>query len=109
MAKHNRQHGGKHVVDTIVENQHVVWEGTKAKLPIGFNLSKGGVPSIFLMFGTARHAPANQYGTYSGIVKGVTQDKTLHDELYGTAIKRKINEKQKEIFAREIKKKMGGK
>lgn len=106
MTKHNKTNK---VVNSIEENQHVTWEGTKAKMPIGFKLKKGGWASIYLMFGTARHAPANQYGKYGGIVQGVTQDKTLHDDIYGTAIKRKINEKQKEIFAREIKKKMGDK
>lgn len=106
MTRHNRTHK---VVNSIAEGQHVEWEGTKAKLPVGFKLRKGGWASIYLMFGTARHAPANQYGTYSGTVRGVQQDKTLHDDIYGTAVIRRINEKQREIFTKEIQKKMGGK
>ena len=107
MVPHNRKHGGKHTVDAIAESQKVSWEGTTASIPVGFKLHQGGWASIFLMYGTAWHAPANQYGTYSGIVKGVTQDKKLHDDIYGTTIKRNINAKQKEIFFREISKRMG--
>lgn len=106
MARHNKT---RKVVNSIAEDQHVVWEGTKAKLPVGFKLKHGGWASIYLMFGTARHAPANQYGRFSGTVRGVQQDKTLHDDVYGSAVIRKINERQREIFTREIKKKMGGK
>lgn len=104
MTRHNKR---RRVVGSIAENQRVEWEGSVAKMPVGFKLREGGWASIYLMYGTARHAPANQYGKYSGVVKGVTQDKKLHDDIYGTAIKRRINEKQQEIFFREIKKRMG--
>jgi hypothetical protein len=105
MARHRRT--GK-VVDSVVKDARVTWEGSVAKMPVGFGLRKGGWASIYLMYGTARHAPANQYGRYGGAVRGVTQDKKLHDDIYGTTIKRKINEKQQEIFFREIKKRMEG-
>ena len=106
IVKHNRTH---RVEGSIAENQQVTWEGTKAKIPVGFKLRRGGWASIFLMYGTARHAPANQYGTYAGTVRGVTQDKKLHDDVYGSSVQRRINEVQKEIFNREISKRMGGK
>lgn len=106
ITKHNRTHKTER---SIAENQQVTWEGTKARIPVGFKLRRGGWASIYLMYGTARHAPANQYGTYSGTVRGVTQDKKLHDDVYGSAVARQINAKQKEIFNREIQKKMGGK
>ena len=104
MSRHNKR---RKVVGSIAEGQHVEWEGTVAKMPVGFKLKEGGWASIYLMYGTARHAPANQYGKYAGTVNGVTADKKLHDDIYGTAIRRRINEKQKEIFFREIEKRMG--
>lgn len=106
MTKHNKT---KKVVNSLEENGRVTWEGTKARIPVGFKLRKGGWASIYLMYGTARHAPANQYGTYGGTVRGVTQDKKLHDDVYGASVRRQINTKQKEIFNKEINKRMGGK
>lgn len=105
MAKHKRT--GK-TAQSISKDKPVEWSGTKAQIPVGFKLKEGGLPSIFLMYGTARHAPANQYGTYSGIVKGITQDQKLYNDIYGAATQRKVAEKQQEIFTREIKKIMGG-
>lgn len=106
MAKHNRT--GK-TRRSIAENKKVEWSGTKGRMPVGFQYYEGGIPSIFLMYGTARHAPANQYGYYSGnSVRGVTQDKKLYNDIYGSAIQSRINAKQKEIFDKEIEKRMGG-
>ena len=36
----------------------VDWQGNMARMPLGFNLKGGGIASIYLMHGTARHAPA---------------------------------------------------
>lgn len=36
----------------------VEWEGNKAYLPLGFDLTGDGIASIFLMYGTPYHAPA---------------------------------------------------
>lgn len=93
---------------SIAKNQRVEWQGTLARMPVGFKISDGGLSSIFLMYGTARHAPANQYGRASGTNGGMIADKKLYEDIYGSAIKRRINERQKEIFFRELEKRMGG-
>lgn len=36
----------------------VDWEGTMARMKLGFNLEGDGLASIFLMYGTPHHAPA---------------------------------------------------
>ena len=105
MAKHRRTGT---VEKSITRNESIEWTGTKAKLPVGFDLSKGGFPSIFLMYGTARHAPANQYGKASGMNGGMQADKQLYNAIYGSATSTKINARQKEIFEEEIAKRMGG-
>ena len=86
--------------------ENVSWEGTKAIIPVGFKISQGGLASVFLMYGTPRHAPANQYGSANGTHPGMPADKKLYNAIYGNAVHRKIAEKQKEIFEKEIKKVM---
>ena len=37
----------------------VDWEGTMARMKLGFNLEGDGLASIFLMYGTPKMQPAN--------------------------------------------------
>ena len=46
---------------------------TKAYIKVGFNISKGGLASIFLMYGTPRMQP----------------DKKLYNSIYGSSTKKK--------------------
>ena len=103
MAKHRKT--GK-TEATIVQDQKVVWTGLAASIPVGFDIKKGGLPSIFLMYGTPRHAPRNQYG---GPVRpdaqenpGFAQDKELYNAIYGKKEQDAIKQKQAEIFAAAI-------
>lgn len=100
IAKHRRRKSNS-AADSVAENQQVEWEGTTGRIPVGFEFAKGGLPTIFIMYGTARHAPSNQYGTYSGTTF-VPQDTQLWSDIFGIGTKRKINETQKEVFEREI-------
>ncbi len=99
MAKHNRS--GK-VAASIVEDQTVTWLGSVASIPVGFDFKKSGLPSIFLMYGTPRHAPRNQYGGASkpGAQEhpGTQADRELYDAIYGKRVQSDIAKKQKQIF-----------
>ena len=64
------------------------------------------MPSIFLMYGTPRHAPGNQYG---GPVRpgaqehpGTKADKELYDAIYGSKTQKDIAAKQQKIFTQAI-------
>ena len=109
MTKHNDTHN---TVDSIEQRPSVEWTGNVGAIPVGFNLKNGGLPSIFLMYGTARHAPKNQYGSPKRANakdnSGMSADRKLYNDIYGAAIKRKIGEKQEEIVQKAIKKRMGG-
>ena len=103
MAKHRKT--GK-TVAAIVEGQKVTWTGNVASIDVGFDLKKGGFPSIYLMYGTPRHAPRNQDG---GPVRpdaqenpGFAQDKELYNAIYGKKEQDAIKQKQAEIFAAAI-------
>ena len=93
---------------SIVEHPKVEWEGSKATISVGFDISNGGLPSIFLMYGTAKHAPANQYGVYKNKTnKGYDGFTSIYNAIFGATTAAKIGEKQKEIILNAIKERMG--
>lgn len=69
---------------------NIEWEGPAASVPVGFDIDKGGLPSIFLMYGTPTIKP----------------DKQLYNSIYGSAIKKTVGEVQEEAF-REILERLG--
>lgn len=89
MQKHKRT---GQTAKSIVKHSPVKWEGTTASVDIGFDLKKGGMPSIFLMYGTPKMA----------------KDQAVYDAVYGTRTKREIAKRQKAIFDGMISKRMGG-
>ena len=93
---------------SLLEDSKVEWEGNVGSIEVGFDIANGGLPSVFLMYGTPKHAPANQYGNASGVNRGMDADKQLFDDVYGARTKREVRKIQEEIFAKEIKKIMGG-
>jgi hypothetical protein len=108
MAKHNSQR----VVKALTTSRQVNWSGTFASISVGFKIRNGGLPSIFLMYGTARHVPMNQYGApkkqNARMNPGMRPDRKLYNDIYGRAIRKRIGEKQEEILQKAIKKQMGG-
>lgn len=77
---------------SIIEEKHVEWDGTVASIKVGFNLKTGGMPSIFLMYGTPR----------------TKKDTKLYNDIYGGATKKKIAEMQQQILNNAIAEKLGG-
>lgn len=63
------------------------WSGTQASIDVGFDISDGGLASIFLMYGTKMHGQPH-----------VKPDKKLYDALYGSKTKKKIQQIQEEAF-----------
>lgn len=78
--------------DSIAEIPNVYWEGTTASIDVGFHITDGGLPSVFLMYGTPRQKP----------------DKTLYNLIYGRVVRKEVGKRQKEIFEDAIKKRMEG-
>lgn len=104
MAKHRRT--GR-TEQSLVEGQSVTWSGSVGSLPVGFDIKNGGLPSIFLMYGTPRHAPRNQYGAAkkSGAEHpGMRADDQLKNAIYGTQEQAEIAKRQQKIFEEAIMK-----
>ena len=97
---------------SIATGETVKWSGTTAGIKVGFKIGAGGLASIFLMYGTARHAPVNQYGTpkRAGAKDnpGMAADRKLYNDIYGRTIRKQIGDKQQQILQNEIKKRMEG-
>lgn len=89
MTKHNRTGGTSRA---ILDKSAVVWDGAVASIDVGFDIQSGGMPSIFLMYGTPRVKP----------------DRDLYNAIYGNKTKKEIKELQQEIFSAAIKKAMEG-
>lgn len=83
---------------SIKRDAQVEWAGTQASIEVGFKIRNGGLPSIFLMYGTQSHAASNQYGPSNKNNPGMSADKNLYNDIYGTSTVNKIREIQKEIF-----------
>ena len=92
MIPHNKTNT---VSDSLSRDSQVEWTGTEASIKVGFNIAEGGLPSIFLMYGTQLHGQPH-----------VTPDRRLYDALYGTATKKQIQKIQEETFFGAIKEAM---
>lgn len=77
--------------ESTEETGKVEWEGKTAAIEVGFNLAHGGMPSIFLMYGTPR----------------MPKDIAVYNAVYGSKTKKEVSEKQFEIFLRAVAERMG--
>ena len=78
---------------SLDKNMHVEWEGMTASIDIGFHIRDGGLPSVFLMYGTPRMAP----------------DKKLYNSIYGRKVLNQIAKIQEEAIGKVMARAMGGK
>lgn len=88
MARHYRT--GK-TERSILDDAQVEWSGTMASIDVGFSVRKGGLASIFLMYGTPR----------------MEKDTKLYNDVYGTGIQKEIKAIQEEIFRKKMDEIMG--
>ena len=92
--------------NSLVKSPNVKWQGDVGSVDVGFDIQNGGLASIYLMYGTPRHAAGNQYGR-SGSHPGTAQDMTLYNSIYGTSVKNKVRKVQKEIFDKALREALG--
>ena len=85
MQPHNKTY---QTIRSLKSDAKVEWAGTMATMPVGFDISKGGLAHIFLMYGTPR----------------MQKDQKLYNAFYGTGTRNEIHKIQEEIFFEEIRK-----
>lgn len=84
MAPHN---DSGTTTESIVTSPHIEWAGSIGSVDIGFDIPHGGLPSVFLMYGTPKMAP----------------DRGLYNAVYGNKIKQLVHDTVEEIFYNEIR------
>lgn len=67
---------------SIVPGPDIQWEGNTATVGVGFKISEGGLPSIFLMYGTPT----------------ITPDRELYDSIFGAGVRDKVQKAQREAL-----------
>lgn len=88
MGKHHRT--GR-TEESIVVDKKVEWEGFTASIGVGFDISNGGLASIFLMYGTPR----------------MPKDTSVYNAVYGKSTQKMVGEAQANIFHAAIAERMG--
>ena len=64
----------------------ITWNGTEASVPVGFDIKRGGLPSIFMMYGTPRYMKVQE----------------MYDAFYSSQIEGEVLNAAKEIFMKAL-------
>lgn len=99
MQKHehdyNRRAYGKFKTQSsIMDGASPEIEGNIVEQKVGFDISHGGLASVFLMYGTPKHYQPNMHRMHPGI----KADKKLYGAIYGTKVKKELQTMQWLIF-----------
>lgn len=92
MEKHKRT---GLTADSIVQDREVHEKGGYKDIDVGFRIRAGGLPSIFLMYGTTLYGQPH-----------IKPDKELYDAVFGSKTRRDIEEIQEQAFRQAIEEAM---
>ena len=87
---HTKPTGGR-TKSSIVKNGEVEWTGDTASIGIGFDIGGGGLPSLFLMYGTELYGQPH-----------IKPDRNLYNAVYGNQTRKKISQIQEEAFEKVL-------
>lgn len=73
----------------------VKWTGDIGEIKVGFNISDGGLPSIFLMYGTKLFGQPH-----------IPPDENLYNAVYGTKTQKELQKIQREVYEKSIERTM---
>ena len=76
---------------SIVINSAVEWTADTAAVSVGFDISGGGIPSIFLMYGTKLHGQPH-----------IKPDRNLYNAVYGPQTRKEILQIQEQAFEKVL-------
>nr|WP_270250309.1 hypothetical protein [Coprococcus catus]DAJ61746.1 MAG TPA: hypothetical protein [Caudoviricetes sp.] len=99
-----QHHRTGRTAESLLKNEKVQVEGTTYFINVGFDVSNGGLASIFLMYGSPKH----RITRYSGKKKstwnhpGMDADQVLYDLVFGPSTKTEIEKIQKKVFEKRM-------
>ena len=81
---------------SIDRDKTVKWSGTEASVDVGFRISKGGLPSIFLMYGTPKSEhpikpDTNLYNAVKGKGQHAKKIREIQQEEFNKVISEVMN------------------
>lgn len=88
IAPHNKTGDVK---ASIISHEPPEWTGDIAEISVGFDIVGGGLPSIFLMYGTKLFGQPH-----------IQPDRNLYNAVYGPAVRRQVSEIQREAFTKVL-------
>ena len=90
--------------ESLLKNEKVQVEGTTYYIHVGFDVSNGGLASIFLMYGSPKHTITRYHGKKktSWNHPGMDADAVLYDLVFGPATKTEIEKIQKKVFKKRM-------
>lgn len=92
MVKH-RESGD--TADAIISAPVVKWTGDTAAVDVGFDIVGGGLPSIFLMYGTQLYGQPH-----------ITPDRNLYNAIYGAQTRKEIRAVQEAEYTKAVERAM---
>lgn len=78
---------------SLDKESNVEWEGGVASIGVGFDIGNGGLPSIFLMYGTHFHGTPR-----------IEPDRKLYRALFSKEIREEVTKIQSDVIAGAIAK-----
>lgn len=90
--------------ESLLKNEKVQVEGTTYYIHVGFDVSNGGLASIFLMYGSPKHI-ITRYSSKKKFTwnhPGMDADQVLYDLVFGTTTKQEIAKIQKKTFEKRM-------
>lgn len=94
MSKHDHYSTGE-TEKAIIRDGVVEWTQGAASVSVGFDISEGGLPSIFLMYGTKVYGQPH-----------IKPDRELYNAVYGDKVKKHAAELQREAFGKVLERVM---
>ena len=71
---------------SLLKTPDIKWSGTEGEVHVGFNIKKGGLPTIFMMYGTPRRMKVQ----------------AVYDAFYGDQTIGQIRNAQRDIFYKAL-------
>lgn len=67
-------------------NANIIWNGTEGSVPVGFDIKRGGLPSIFMMYGTPRYMKVQP----------------MYDAFYSSQVEGEVIKAAEEIYRKAL-------
>ena len=99
-----QHHRTGRTAESLLKNEKVQVEGTTYYINVGFDVSNGGLASIFLMYGSPKQLITRYHGKKKSTWNhpGMDADQVLYDLVFGKTTKQEIAKRQKKVYEKRM-------